>query len=94
MGTIIQYFQRAILGVKEHHQGGRQYDKIAGHLQQRSKHKQDEQWAQDESDQALPIKKSKTGKGKSSRKTSGKKVQEKKAEKDSSSSDELPNIPL
>ena len=38
--------------------------------------------------------KSKTGKGKSSRKTSGNKVQEKKVEKDSSSSDELPDVPF
>ena len=81
--------------MKEHHQGGRQYDKITGHPQRRSRHKQDEPQAQDESDQeAPPTKKSKTGKGKSSRKTSGKKVQEKKVEKDSSSSDELPNIPF
>ena len=29
--------QRAILGIKEHHQGGRQYDKIAGHPQRRSR---------------------------------------------------------
>ena len=78
----------------EHRQGGRQYDKITGCLQ-RSRCKQDEPQAQDESDQeAPPIKKSKTGKGKSSRKTSGKKVQEKKTEKDSSSSDELPNVPF
>ena len=65
------------------------------HPQRRSRHKQDEPRAQDKLDQeAPPIKKSKAGKGKSSRKTSGKKVQEKKAEKDSSSSDELPNIPF
>ena len=81
--------------MKEHHQGGRQYDKITGHPQQRSRHKQDEPLVQDESDQEAPsTKKSKTGKGKSSRTTSGKKVQEKKAEKDSSSSDELPNVPF
>ena len=81
--------------MKEHRQGGRQYDKISGHLQRRSRCKQNEPQAQDESDQdALPIKKSKTGKGKSSRKTSGKKVQEKKTEKDSSSSDELPDVPF
>ena len=92
---LYSIIQRAISGIKEHHQGGRQYDKIAGCPQRRSRHKQEEPWAQDESDQeALPIKKSKTGKGKSSRKTSGKKVQEKKVEKDSSSSDELPNLPF
>ena len=94
-GLSYSIIQRAISGIKEHHQGGMQYNKIAGHPQIRSRHKQDESQAQDKSDQeALPIKKSKTGKGKSSRKTSGKKVQEKKTEKDSSSSDELPNIPL
>ena len=45
--------------MKEHHQGGRQYDKIAKHPQRRSRHKQDEPWAQDELDQeAPPLKKS------------------------------------
>ena len=74
-GLLYSIIQRAISGVKEHHQGGRQYDKIARHLQRRSRHKQDEPQAQDNSDQeAPPIKKSKTGKGKSFRKTSGKKV--------------------
>ena len=94
-GLSYSIVQRAISGIKEHCQGGRQYNKIAGHPQRRSRCKQDEPWAQDESDQeAPPIKKSKAGKGKSSRKTSGKKVQEKKADKDSSSSDELPNVPF
>ena len=80
--------------MKEHRQGGRQYDKITRCPQRRSRHKQDEPRAQDKLDQeALPLKKSKASKGKSSRKTSGKKVQEKKTE-DSSSSDELPNIPF
>ena len=64
-GLLYSIVQRAISGVKEHRQGGRQYDKIAGHLQRRSRHKQDEPRAQDKSDQeALPIKRSKTGKGK------------------------------
>ena len=94
-GLLYSIVQRAISGMKEHCQSGRQYDKITGCPQWRSRHKQDEPWVQDESDQeALPIKKSKTGKGKSSRKTSGKKAQEKKAEKDSSSSDELPDVPF
>ena len=94
-GLLYSIVQRAISGVKEHHQGGRQYDKIVRHLQRRSRHKQDEPQAQDKSDQeALPLKMSKTGKGKSSRKTSEKKVQEKKAEKDSSSSDKLPDAPF
>ena len=67
--------QRTISGMKEHRQGRRQYYKITGHLQRTSRCKQDEPQAQDESDQEAPcIKKSKTGKGKSSRKTSGKKV--------------------
>ena len=74
-GLSYSIIQRAILGIKEHRQGGRQYDKIARCPQRRSRHKQDEPQAQDESDEeAPPIKKSKTGKGKSSRKTSGKKV--------------------
>ena len=74
-GLSYSIIQRAISGVKEHWQGGTQYDKITGHLQRRSRCKQDEPQAQDELDQeGLPIKKSKTGKGKSSRKTSGKKV--------------------
>ena len=95
LGLSYSIVQRAISGVKEHCQGGRQYDKIPGCLQRRSRCRQDEPQAQNELDQeALPIKKSKTGKGKSSRKTSGKKVQEKKTEKDSSSSDELPDVPF
>ena len=94
-GLSYSIVQRAILGMKEHHQGGRQYNKIARCRQKRSRCKQDEPRAHDKLDQeAPPIKKSKAGKGKSSRKTSGKKVQEKKAEKDSSSSDELPDIPF
>ena len=94
-GLSYSIIQRAILGIKENHQGGRQYNKITGHPQRRSRCKPDKSQAQDESDQeALPIKKAKTGKGKSSRKTSGKKVQEKKTERESSSSDELPDIPL
>ena len=94
-GLSYSIIQRAISGIKEHHQGGRQYDKIARHLQRRSRCKQDESQAQDELNQeAPPIKKSKTGKGKSSKKTSGKKVPEKKIEREGSSSDELPNVPL
>ena len=74
-GLSYSIIQRAISNIKEHCQGGKQYDKIAGHPQRRSRHKQDEPQAQDKSNQeAPPIKKSKTGKGKSSRKTSGKKV--------------------
>ena len=76
-GLSYSIVQRAILGMKEHRQGGRQYDKIARCPQRRSRCKQDEPQAQDESDQEAPsTKMSKTGKGKSSRKTSGKKVQE------------------
>ena len=94
-GLLYSIIQEAILGIKEHHQGGRQYDKIAGCLQRRSRHKQDESQAQNKLDQeAPPIKKSKTDKRKSSKKTSGKKVPEKKIERESSSSDELPNVPL
>ena len=94
-GLSYSIIQMAILGIKEHRQGGRQYDKIAGHPQRKSRCKQDESQAQDESDQeAPPIKESKTGKGKSFKKTSGKKVPEKKIERESSSSDELPDVPL
>ena len=46
--------QRAILGIKEHRQGGRQYDKITRCLQRRSRHKQDESQAQDKLDQEGP----------------------------------------
>ena len=46
--------QRAISGIKEHHQAGRQYNKITEHLQRRSRHKQDESQAQEESDQEVP----------------------------------------
>ena len=68
-GLSYSIVQRAISGIKEHHQGGRQYYKIARCLQRRSRSKQKEPRAQDKSDQeAPPIKKSKTGKGKSSRK--------------------------
>ena len=74
-GLSYSIIQRAISGIKEHRQGGRQYDKITRHPQRRSRRKQDEPQALDKLDQeAPPIKKSKTGKGKSSRKTSGKKV--------------------
>ena len=55
--------QRAISGVKEHQQGGQKYDKMAGQPQRRSRCKEDE------SDQEIPPpKKSKSGKGKSSKK--------------------------
>ena len=94
-GLLYSIIQRAISGIKEHCQGGRQYDKITGHLQIRSRHKQDESQAQDELDQEVPpIKKSKTGKGKSSKKASRKKIPEKEIGRESSSSDELPNVPL
>ena len=64
-GLSYSIVQRAIPGMKEHRQGRRQYDKITGHPQRRSRCKQDESWAQDKLDQeALPLKKSKTSKGK------------------------------
>ena len=94
-GLLYSIIQRAISGIKEHHQGGRQYDKITGCPQRRSRCKQDESQTQDVSDQEVSlIKKSKTGKGKSSKKTSRKKILEKEIERESSSSDELPNVPL
>ena len=94
-GLSYSIIQRAMSGVKEHRQGGRQYDKIARHLQRRSRCKRDKPQAQDESDkEAPPIKKSKTGKGKSSRKTSGKKAREKRTEGDGGGGSGLPGIPL
>ena len=94
-GLSYSIIQRAISGIKELCQGGRQYDKITRHWQRRSRCKQDESQAQDESDQEVPpTKKSKTGKGKSSKRASKKKVPEKEIERESSSSDELPDIPL
>ena len=88
-GLSYSIVQRAISGVKEHRQGGQQYDKMAGQPQRRSRPREDE------SDQeVLPLIKCKTGKGKSSRKMSEKKIQEKKCKKDSSSSDELPDVPF
>ena len=38
-GLSYSIIQRAISGIKEHRQGGRQYDKIAGCPQRRSRHK-------------------------------------------------------
>ena len=94
-GLSYSIIQRAILGIKEHCQGGRQYNKIAGHPQGRSRGKQDESQAQDESDQEVPpTKESKTGKGKSSKRASKRIVLEKEIERESSSNDELPNVPL
>ena len=70
-GLSYNIIQRAISVMKEHHQGGRQYDKITRCPQRRSRCKQDEPRAQDELDQeAPPLKRSKAGKGKSFRKTS------------------------
>ena len=88
-GLSYSIIQRAISGIKEHYQGGRQYNK------RRSRCKQDESQAQDESDQeVLPTKTSKTGKGKSSKRALRKKVPDKEIERESSSSNELPNVPL
>ena len=66
MGTVFTVLQRALSGIKEHKQGGCQYDKLAGRPQRRSKRKKkDESQENDESDEgAPPSKKSKTGKGK------------------------------
>ena len=50
-GLSYSIIQRAISGIKEHCQGERQYDEIARCPQRRSRHKQDESQAQDESDQ-------------------------------------------
>ena len=94
-GLSYSIIQRAISGIKEHGQGGRQYNKIARHPQRRSRCKQDRSQAQDKSDQEVPpTKKSKTGKGKSSKRASRKKIPEKEIERESSSSDELHDVPL
>ena len=53
-GLSYSIVQRAVSGMKEHCQGGRQYDKITRCLQRRSRHKQEEPQAQDESDQEAP----------------------------------------
>ena len=42
LGLLYSIVQRAISGMKEHHQGGRQYDKITRCPQRRSRCKQDE----------------------------------------------------
>ena len=44
-GLSYSIIQRAISGIKEHRQGGRQYDKIAKCPQRRSRCKQDESQA-------------------------------------------------
>ena len=64
-GLLYSIIQRAISGTKENCQGGRQYDKITGCPQRRSRCKQDESQAQDESDQeAPPVKKVQDWQGK------------------------------
>ena len=81
-GLSYSIIQRAISGIKEHRQGERQYDKIAGHPQRRSRHKQGESQTQDESDQeAPPIKKSKTGKGRVLRKHQERRFKRRKQKK-------------
>ena len=62
-GLSYSIIQRAILGINKHCQGGRQYDKITGCPQRRSRCRQDKSQAQDKLDQEVPpTKKSKTGK--------------------------------
>ena len=85
--------QQALSGVKEHRQGGRQYDKLAGRPQRRSRQKEDESKAKDELDQeAPPPKKSKTGKGKHSKKVTEKEVQSEKPKDEDDDDDELPDV--
>ena len=88
--------KRALSGIKEHRQGGQQYDKLAGRPQRRfRKRDEDESKMRDESDKEIPPpKKSRTGKGKQSEKTVEKEAQEKKPEDENDNDDKLPDLPL
>ena len=65
-GLSFGVVQWALSGIKEHRQGGQQYDKLAGRLQRRSrKRDEDKSKMRDESDEEIPPpRKSNTGKGK------------------------------
>ena len=65
-GLSFSVVQWALSGIKEHRQGGGQYDKLAGRLQRRSrKRNEGKSKMRDESDKEIPPpKKSKAGKGK------------------------------
>ena len=92
-GLSYSIVQQAISGVKEHQQEGRQYNKITGLPQRRSRHREDESQPEDKSDQeAPPPKKSKTGRGKSSKKVAKKKTQAKRPEEGDSDNEELPDV--
>ena len=92
-GLSYSIVQWAISGVKEHQQGGRQYDKITSQPQKRSRCREDKSWPGDKSE-APPPKKSKTGRGKSSKKITEKKTQAKSPEEDDSDDDEFPDVPF
>ena len=69
--------------------------KIAGRPQRRSRCREDESQPGDKSDQeAPPLKKSKTNRGKSSKKITEKKTQAKRPEEDDSDDEELPDVPF
>ena len=95
-GLSFSVIQRALSRIKEHRQGGQQYDKLAGRPQRKSrKRDEDESKMRDESDEEIPPpKKSKTGKGKRSKKTAEKEAQGKKPEDRNDDEDELPDVPL
>ena len=65
-GLSFSVVQQALSCIKEHRQGGQQYDKLAGRPQRRSrKRDEDESKMRDKSDEEIPPpKKLKTGKGK------------------------------
>ena len=64
-GLSFSVVQQALSGIKEHRQGGQQYDKLAGRLQRSRKRDEDKSKTRDESDEEIPPpKKLKTGKGK------------------------------
>ena len=94
-GLSFSVVQRALSGVKEHRQGGQQYDKLAGRPQRRSRQKEDESKVGDESDQeAPPLKKSKTGKGKRSKKVTEKEIQNEKPKDEDNDDNVLPDVPM
>ena len=54
-GLSFSVVQQALSGIKEHRQGGLQYDKLAGRPQRRSrKRDEDESKTRDESDEEIP----------------------------------------
>ena len=94
-GLSFSVVQCTLSRIKEHRQGGRQYDKLAGRPQGRSRQKEDKSNVGDELDQEAPSpKKSTTGKGKCSRKVTEKEIQSKKPKNGDDGDDELPDVPM